>query len=108
MLELYHSINSVCAQKVRIALAEKGLAYETVTIDLSNRPAWLYELTSFGGQGNSRYAVRFTKLAALEVEDGFNEITILVTNPDGPLPVANEAHALERLARTLAPRFYYA
>jgi len=27
MLELYHSINSVCAQKVRIALAEKGLDY---------------------------------------------------------------------------------
>jgi glutathione S-transferase len=25
MLELYHNINSVCAQKVRIALAEKGL-----------------------------------------------------------------------------------
>jgi len=28
MLELYHSINSVCAQKVRIVLAEKGLDYE--------------------------------------------------------------------------------
>jgi glutathione S-transferase len=28
MLELYHSINSVCAQKARIALAEKGLAYK--------------------------------------------------------------------------------
>ena len=27
MLELYHSVNSVCAQKVRIALAEKGLSY---------------------------------------------------------------------------------
>src|SRR5436853_978899 len=27
MLELYHSINSVCAQKVRIALAEKRLEY---------------------------------------------------------------------------------
>jgi glutathione S-transferase len=27
MLELYHSVNSVCAQKVRIALAEKGLEY---------------------------------------------------------------------------------
>jgi len=27
MIELYHSINSVCAQKVRIALAEKGLSY---------------------------------------------------------------------------------
>ena len=28
MLELYHSVNSVCAQKVRIALAEKGLEYK--------------------------------------------------------------------------------
>jgi glutathione S-transferase len=27
MLELYHSINSVCAQKVRVALAEKNLEY---------------------------------------------------------------------------------
>ena len=27
MLELYHSVNSVCAQKVRIAIAEKGLEY---------------------------------------------------------------------------------
>jgi glutathione S-transferase len=29
MLELYHSINSVCAQKVRVALAEKGLEYKS-------------------------------------------------------------------------------
>jgi glutathione S-transferase len=29
MLELYHSVNSVCAQKVRVALAEKALAYES-------------------------------------------------------------------------------
>jgi glutathione S-transferase len=28
-LELYHSVNSVCAQKVRVALAEKGLDYES-------------------------------------------------------------------------------
>jgi glutathione S-transferase len=27
MLELYHSVNSVCAQKVRIVLAEKNLEY---------------------------------------------------------------------------------
>ena len=27
MLELYHSVNSVCAQKVRIVIAEKGLEY---------------------------------------------------------------------------------
>src|SRR5918912_1747058 len=28
MLELYHSVNSVCAQKVRVVLAEKGLDYK--------------------------------------------------------------------------------
>ena len=31
-----------CA-RVRIVLAEKGVPYETVEIDLSDRPAWLYE-----------------------------------------------------------------
>lgn len=34
MLELYHSINSVCAQKVRIALAEKELECTEHLIDL--------------------------------------------------------------------------
>jgi glutathione S-transferase len=28
VLELYHSVNSVCAQKVRVAMAEKGLEYK--------------------------------------------------------------------------------
>jgi glutathione S-transferase len=36
-----------CA-RVRIALAEKGLAYEGVEIDLQNRPAWLHELNASG------------------------------------------------------------
>lgn len=29
MLELYHTVNSVCAQKVRIQLAEKDLDWES-------------------------------------------------------------------------------
>jgi len=36
-----------CA-RVRIALAEKHLAYETVEIDLSDRPSWVYELNVTG------------------------------------------------------------
>lgn len=36
-----------CA-RVRIALAEKGVQYETVEIDLGNRPAWVYELNGPG------------------------------------------------------------
>lgn len=34
MLDLYHNINSVCAQKVRIALAEKSLAYSDRVLTL--------------------------------------------------------------------------
>jgi glutathione S-transferase len=44
MLELYHNINSVCAQKVRIALLEKGLAAKEHLLTLrgdQNEPAYL-------------------------------------------------------------------
>src|SRR4051812_72317 len=34
MLELYHSVNSVCAQKVRVALEEKQLTYVDYTMTL--------------------------------------------------------------------------
>ncbi len=36
-----------CA-RVRLALAEKAVAYEKVEIDLRNRPGWLYELNPAG------------------------------------------------------------
>jgi stringent starvation protein A len=36
-----------CA-RVRITLAEKGISYETVEVDLSDRPPWLYELNPAG------------------------------------------------------------
>jgi glutathione S-transferase len=36
-----------CA-RTRIALAEKGIEYETLEIDLSDRPAWVYELNLTG------------------------------------------------------------
>jgi stringent starvation protein A len=36
-----------CA-RVRIALAEKGIEYETVEIDLGDRPPWVYELNGSG------------------------------------------------------------
>ena len=34
MLELYHNNMSVCAQKVRVALAEKGIAYTAHALDI--------------------------------------------------------------------------
>jgi len=37
MIELYHNPISTCSQKVRICLAEKGLAYESRVIDFARR-----------------------------------------------------------------------
>ena len=44
MLELYHNVNSVCAQKVRIALAEKGQQAKEHLLTLQgeqNYPAYM-------------------------------------------------------------------
>jgi glutathione S-transferase len=48
VITLYDSARCPFCARVRIALAEKGVAYEPVAIDLSNRPAWLYEKNPAG------------------------------------------------------------
>jgi glutathione S-transferase len=47
-VKLYDAPRCPYCARVRIALAEKGLAYETVEIDLRNRPEWIYELNPTG------------------------------------------------------------
>jgi glutathione S-transferase len=47
-VKLYDAARCPYCARVRIALAEKQLVYETVEIDLSDRPAWIYELNSTG------------------------------------------------------------
>jgi len=56
---LYDAARCPYCARARIVLAEKGLGYETVEIDLSDRPAWLYEKNPRG------------KVPVLEEEDGF-------------------------------------
>ena len=48
MITLYDAARCPYCARVRIVLAEKGIAYEPVAIDLSNRPAWLYEKNPAG------------------------------------------------------------
>ena len=43
MITLYDAARCPYCARVRIALAEKGIEYETVEIDLDDRPAWIYE-----------------------------------------------------------------
>ncbi|HEY3578171.1 MAG TPA: glutathione S-transferase family protein [Gaiellaceae bacterium] len=48
MITLYNAARCPYAARARIVLAEKGLEVETVEIDLSDRPAWLYEKNPAG------------------------------------------------------------
>ena len=48
MITLYNAARCPYAARARIALAEKGLEFEVVEIDLSDRPAWLYEKNPAG------------------------------------------------------------
>ncbi len=48
MLRLIDAPRCPYCARVRIVLAEKGVAYEAVVIDLDDRPAWLYELNPVG------------------------------------------------------------
>lgn len=47
-MKLYDAPRCPYCARVRIALAEKGIGYETVEVDLSNRPDWIYDLNATG------------------------------------------------------------
>jgi glutathione S-transferase len=48
VITLYNAARCPYAARARIVLAEKGLEVETVEIDLSDRPAWLYDKNPTG------------------------------------------------------------
>src|SRR4051795_9034591 len=48
MLTLYDAARCPYCARVRITLAEKGIEYEPVEVDLQNRPAWIYEKNATG------------------------------------------------------------
>jgi len=48
VITLYDAGRCPYCARVRIALAEKGIEYETVEVDLDDRPAWIYEKNPLG------------------------------------------------------------
>jgi glutathione S-transferase len=48
VLTLYDADRCPYAARARIMLAEKGIPYESVAIDLDDRPSWLYDKNSAG------------------------------------------------------------
>jgi stringent starvation protein A len=48
VLTLYDAARCPYCARVRIVLAEKAVPYETVNVDLDERPAWIYDLNTTG------------------------------------------------------------
>jgi glutathione S-transferase len=48
VITLYDADRCPYCARVRIVLAEKSIEYETVAIDLDDRPAWIYEKNPLG------------------------------------------------------------
>src|SRR5262245_36116683 len=48
MITLYDADRCPYCARTRIALAEKGVEYETVEVDLDDRPSWIYEKNPLG------------------------------------------------------------
>lgn len=98
MLTLYDADRCPYAARVRIVLAEKNVEYETVTIDLDDRPGWLYGKNPAG------------KVPVLEEDGGLvlPESRVIVEYlderfPDPPLLPADPAE--RALARLRIERF---
>jgi hypothetical protein len=80
-----------CA-RVRLALAEKEVAYETVEIDLSDRPPWLYDLNPAGRVPvlDDGFALPESAVIMEYLDERFPEPALL--------PAGREARARARLA----------
>jgi len=97
VLTLYDADRCPYCARVRILLAEKGLEYETVVVDLDDRPAWIFDKNPLG------------KVPVLE-EDAFVLPESVVINeyleeryPEPPLWPADPAE--RAAARLLVERF---
>jgi glutathione S-transferase len=95
---LYDAARCPYCARVRIVLAEKGIAYEPVEIDLDDRPAWIYEKNPLG------------KVPVLEEDGGLvlPESAVIMEYLDErfPEPPLLPVDAAERaLARLLVEQF---
>lgn len=93
MITLYDADGCPYCARVRIVLAEKAIPYETVSIDLRDRPAWLYEKNALG------------KVPVLE-EDAFvlpeSEVIMEYLEERYPEPALLPPDASDRAAARLA------
>jgi len=98
VLTLYDAARCPYCARVRIVLAEKGLPYDAVEVDLDERPAWIYEKNATG------------RVPVLEEDGGFllpeSRVIMEYLEERFPEPALLPADAAERaLVRLAFERF---
>ena len=92
VIVLYDAARCPYCARVRIVLAEKGIPYEPVEVDLSNRPAWIYEKNPTGKVPvleEDTFVLPESAVIMEYLEERFPEPALLPADP--------AARALERL-----------
>jgi glutathione S-transferase len=84
-VKLYDAARCPYCARVRIALAEKGLAYEAIPIDLDERPDWIYELNPTGKVPvlDDGFVVPESAVIMEYLEDAYPETPLLPADPEG-------------------------
>jgi glutathione S-transferase len=94
-----------CA-RVRIALAEKGLDYETVEVDLADRPQWLLELNAPHGRVpvlDDGFTLPESEVIMAFLDERYPERPLL---PDGAAERAHARLLVHRFDENLGADYY--
>jgi glutaredoxin len=94
-----------CA-RVRITLAEKGIEYENVQVDLRDRPEWLIELNPPSGRVpvlRNGFDLPESEVIMAYLEDRYPDPALL---PDDPETVAHARLLVHRFDRNLGDDYY--
>ncbi len=104
-MKLYDAPRCPFCARVRIVLAEKGLSYETIEVDLDERPAWVYDLNATGRVPvlDDGFPLPESVVIMEYLEERHPEPALL---PDGPVERARARLAVQRFGDVLHD--YYA
>ncbi len=86
MLTLYDAARCPYCARVRIVLAEKAVPYETVIVDLDERPSWIYDLNASGRVpvlDDHGFVLPESRVLIEYLEERFREPLLLAAAPFG-------------------------
>jgi glutathione S-transferase len=102
VLRLYDAARCPYAARVRIALAEKRLAYDRVEIDLDDRPAWLYDKNPTGRvpvlEEEGGLVLPESRVILEYLDERFPEPALMPPDPAGRAGVRLVLERFDRLA----------